>query len=150
MQRDLHVTGMLDYLYLMDIENLRKRFWSKIYPAFGCWIWIGNTDGRYGTLSTFHGASGIKAHIVSWIIHYGPIPEGKKLLHQCDHTLCVRPEHLRLGTQKENIQDMVRKNRINPKVFLNLRPGARGYHGAGPKSNEEIKHEQGISVGSSR
>ena len=51
------------------------------------------------------------AHRVSWELHYGPIPAGRQVLHHCDTTQCVRPAHLFLGTQADNVADMIRKGR---------------------------------------
>ncbi|HEY5411321.1 MAG TPA: HNH endonuclease [Caulobacteraceae bacterium] len=47
----------------------------------------------------------------SWIIHFGPIPDGMEVLHWCDVACCVRPTHLWLGTQSDNIRDCVSKGR---------------------------------------
>lgn len=53
----------------------------------------------------------LKAHRVSWEIHYGPIPEGAVVMHSCDNPPCCNPSHLRLGTQRENLADMREKSR---------------------------------------
>jgi len=56
--------------------------------------------------------AGIKGtHRVSWELHYGPIPKGMSVLHKCDNPPCVRPDHLFLGTQQDNLQDMRNKGR---------------------------------------
>lgn len=79
-------------------------------PNTGCWVWTGPVaPNGYGT----HGTD--KAHRVSYRIHNGPIPSGMWVLHSCDNRWCVSPHHLRLGTRRENIDDMVarRRNRVS-------------------------------------
>lgn len=82
----------------------------KVDAATGCWVWqrVKNNAG-YGQLRYIDGPR--LAHRVSWIVHRGPIPGGIQVLHKCDVKLCVNPSHLFLGTQKENLRDMVRKDR---------------------------------------
>jgi len=58
------------------------------------------------------GVSVALAHRVSWEIHFGRIPEGMVVCHACDVTSCCRPNHLFLGTQKNNSQDAVQKHRM--------------------------------------
>jgi len=78
--------------------------------ASGCWIWQGsrNTSG-YGCLT--HRYKNYRAHRFSWIIYRGEIPSGMWVLHHCDNPLCVRPDHLFLGTAADNTADMVKKGR---------------------------------------
>lgn len=90
-----------------------KRFWNKIRVTKGCWLWTGCTRGskEYGAIR--FKSKLYRAHRFSWIIHYGPIPEGILVLHTCDNPLCVNPNHLFLGTHEDNIEDCKNKGRLN-------------------------------------
>lgn len=100
--------------------TLEKRFWAKVpeKPSQGCWEFSAiGTDG-YGQLWVGPVAIGSlrantqqKASRVSWQLHYGDIPEGLKVLHDCDNPKCVRPDHLFLGTAQDNSDDMRIKGR---------------------------------------
>lgn len=102
------------------------RFWCNVNKnaEHGCWLWTGkvNHDG-YGFLSINlqKGKRERFAHRVSWLLSGGEIPHGKIVLHCCDvkysrsditNRRCVNPEHLRLGTQAENVTDCVSSGRI--------------------------------------
>jgi hypothetical protein len=79
-------------------------------PMSGCWLWTNalNLDG-YGK---FHfELKRSSAHRASWEIHRGPIPNGLQVLHKCDVPCCVNPDHLFLGTPKDNAQDCIKKGR---------------------------------------
>lgn len=75
-----------------------------------CWLWTGGKFRRgYGAF-WFSSKLG-KAHRYSYILKYGPIDSKILVLHKCDNPSCVRPSHLFLGTNKDNMVDMVRKDR---------------------------------------
>lgn len=95
---------------------LADRFWAKVTKGPGCWLWTGCTSrGGYGYLSRGgRGGGNERAHRISWEINYGPIPAGQIVLHRCDTPSCVRPDHLRLGTQADNVADMIEKGRGKP------------------------------------
>jgi hypothetical protein len=126
-----------------ELEPVHLRFWKYVTRMDDamCWIWTGAVDNHgYGKIS-LGGRSlrtNLKAHRVSYEMANGPIPEGLGILHVCDTPGCVNPKHLYPGTQKDNARDMSKRGRLNPISILNLRPGAEGFHGAGPKSNKEM------------
>lgn len=91
---------------------LISRFEESIMPVpeSGCWLWLRglNTTG-YGVIKV--GGRDEKAHRASWEIYKGPIPRGSKVLHRCDVRSCVNPAHLFLGSQADNVRDMMAKGR---------------------------------------
>lgn len=91
--------------------SVEERFWSKVKKerAKGCWNWTaGQIGDGYGE---FHAFGERRAHRVSWVLHFEEIPPGLSVLHKCDNPLCIRPDHLFLGTQQDNMTDMVNKGR---------------------------------------
>jgi hypothetical protein len=93
-------------------KPLADRFWAKVNKTDSCWLWTGYTHRQgYGRM---WGRGRLElAHRVSWELHFGPVPIGMCVLHQCDCCGCVRPSHLFLGTQTDNIHDMEAKGRAN-------------------------------------
>ena len=88
-------------------------FWARVRKSDGCWLWTGSSGpNRYGEVRLNGRRMG--AHRMAWILAYGAIPDGISVLHHCDNPPCVRPDHLFLGTDNDNIQDMIRKGRNRP------------------------------------
>ncbi len=95
-------------------ESDLKRFWPKVERSDGCWLWkAGKNLQGYGMICMKkHGMTHLSAHKFSWLLHHGPIPIGLCVLHKCDTPACVNPDHLWLGTHKDNSEDMVIKGRV--------------------------------------
>jgi hypothetical protein len=102
--------------------TVEDRFWKYVQKGDGCWLWTGSKNSNgYGQISARHlGNSPLHAHRLSWVIHFGEVPQGIEVCHNCDATypvgdityrLCVRPDHLWLGTHVENLADMHAKGR---------------------------------------
>lgn len=90
------------------------RFNKKFIKSNKCWEWIGAKDSSgYGRFWT--GKKNTGAHQYSYTITKGTIPNKMVVMHTCDNSLCVNPEHLNIGTQKDNIQDMYIKSRNRKK-----------------------------------
>ena len=88
----------------------QSRFWELAEKSEGCWTWHGTLNGHgYGQFYMQH--KRFPAHRASWLLSFGDIPEGLFVLHRCDNPLCVRPDHLFLGTHKDNMRDMQNKGR---------------------------------------
>jgi hypothetical protein len=97
-------------------EPLVVRFWMFVdkKEADDCWNWTGNIQsngyGRFSVGSKEDGSDG--AHRVSWrLANNQDIPKGMHIMHKCDNPSCVNPNHLTIGTAKQNTQDMIRKGR---------------------------------------
>lgn len=92
-----------------------ERFWSHVEKTDGCWNWTSARSkcGKgYGVFNANDKSLG--AHRVSFEIANGPIPSGLHVLHSCDNKICVRPDHLHLGTHKQNMEEAAERNRFNP------------------------------------
>lgn len=98
-------------------EGRKRAFMARVEfePNTGCLLWSGAPGaGGYGVV----GIDGryYKAHRVSWAIHHGVMPPSDmKVCHSCDTPPCVNPDHLWLGTQADNVADMMAKHRNGQK-----------------------------------
>lgn len=89
---------------------LTIKFLSRIEKGEDCWMWTGTkAPTGYGCL-TFSKKIRL-AHRLSWELYHGQIPGGLFVLHKCDNRICVNPNHLFLGTQRDNMLDMIKKGR---------------------------------------
>ena len=91
---------------------IAKRFWAKVEKSDGCWLWSAArlTANGYG-ISSIRGRS-VVAHRIAWELATGEAPPADlDVCHKCDVRNCVRPDHLFLGTRRENVQDMIEKGR---------------------------------------
>ena len=95
----------------MAIRNDPTRLWSRAEPVGDCLVWQGaRAWGGYGLLM-WNGERRRRAHRVAYELTHGPIPIGLHVLHRCDNPPCIRPEHLFLGTQTDNMYDRIAKGR---------------------------------------
>jgi hypothetical protein len=85
-------------------------------PNTGCWLWLGVINRKgYGVIQLKVKSKpkrpSVLAHRYSYAMNKGAIPDGLFVCHSCDQRSCINPDHLFLGTAKDNQQDMARKGR---------------------------------------
>jgi hypothetical protein len=110
---------ILTLLTAHEIASLSKRLWRMVdvSPGHGpynnCWVWkasvSGNKKNPYGNFTIKHQV--YKAHRIVYQLKHGILPKGIQVLHKCDLGVCVRPDHLFVGNQSDNMLDMHKKNR---------------------------------------
>lgn len=105
----------------MRARPVEERLWEKVAKSDTCWLWTGAKcgGGRGGYGSIRIGRSTKKAHRVAWELTNGPVPEGMKLDHICHNRACVRPDHLRVVTHKQNLENV-------SGAYVTNRSGIRG------------------------
>lgn len=96
--------------------NTTERFFKHVSKTDTCWLWMGaKRGGGYGEFRIGSYKDGTRkmvvAHRFSWELHNGAIPKEMQVCHNCDVRNCVNPDHLFLGTQVDNMQDMHSKGR---------------------------------------
>lgn len=125
----------------MKQERDVARFMAKVEKrSDGCWLWSGAKDrkgyGRFSVGNSWHEDgrrrnSMVAAHRFSYELENGPIPQGPGfhgycVLHRCDNPSCVRPDHLFIGTNADNVRDMDNKGRrVNAQKKGDLHPSAK-------------------------
>lgn len=97
---------------------MTKDIFSNYYspePMSGCWIWVNSRDkngyGQFGKPVRTKNGSSRKAHRISWMLYNQGIDDGFLVCHHCDNPSCVNPDHLFVGSQKQNLADCSRKGR---------------------------------------
>ncbi len=93
----------------MLTEKDLERFWKYVEKTDTCWNWKASVN-TYGYGCFWWNRKQHQSHRISWMIKYG-LNSTMLLLHSCDNARCVNPEHLREGTQSDNIKDKVSRIR---------------------------------------
>ena len=103
----------------MEISSKQiRRFWFYVDKKGSdeCWPWLSaKTSKGYGLVTITTPSSLAKqhyAHRIAYILEKGPIPSGMQILHKCDNPCCVNPNHLSVGTVKQNLIEAYERNRI--------------------------------------
>lgn len=107
------------------MKTIKERFWSKVDKSNldGCWIWKASLSGQngYGFFRIGKKEGCTTAHRFSYTLDKGIIPEGMLVCHSCDKPTCVNPNHLFLGTHRDNAIDRQNKGRGSAPRKLTLK-----------------------------
>lgn len=132
-------------------KDPQTRFWERVVKSPGCWDWTGPVkNGKYGHI--YVDGKNISVHRYSFELNVGPIANNLFVLHKCDNTVCVNPEHLFLGTHNENMSDKVSKFRQpcgelhwNSRLSSAIIDDIRELYGMGIYLQKELAEKFGIS-----
>lgn len=94
--------------------RLEENFEKFVIRKNGCWGWKGKFQKGYPQMTCRKSLGANLGHRASWLIHKGEIPKGISVLHKCDNPSCTNIDHLFLGTNEDNVNDMISKKR-NPR-----------------------------------
>lgn len=98
-------------------KKLEDKLRNYIRKTDRCWIWTGDKySSGYGRITIGAGVQ-VRAHRFMYEQRFGKIPDGLFALHKCDVRTCVNPEHIFIGTKKDNMQDCISKGRHKYKTL---------------------------------
>lgn len=91
-------------------KSLKDRLRAGCFKTGECWVWNKSVaSSGYGQIRLNY--KNLRANRASYMVFKGEIPDGMVIRHTCDNKLCINPEHLILGSCKQNSQDMVERDR---------------------------------------
>lgn len=95
---------------ILNAVEIARKFWSHVDKSGDCWLWTRSLNHGYGQI-WINGKRWIASRL-SWTLTMGSIPTSRLMVcHLCDNPVCVRPSHLFLADQRDNLSDMREKNR---------------------------------------
>lgn len=114
-------------------QSVDHAFQLYAQPEGECIVWTGSTRAGYGRVSTPQGRR--QAHRVSYERSVGPVPEGMEIDHICFNKACIKPQHLRPVTRKQNMEH-------KPGAYANSQSGVRGVHPYKGRWKGEVNHNK--------
>jgi hypothetical protein len=102
--------------------SLQQRIETQTEITDTCWIWRGYANGSKSNLRGKVSRKGRQVSVTRlvWELTYGSIPLGLNVLHTCDVTLCIRPSHLFLGTQQDNVDDILISKVVRRRIWIHI------------------------------
>lgn len=103
---------------------------ERLPGADACWLWRGALNRHGYGRAVIDGVVWL-AHRYAYLLDTGKSPGDLKVCHRCDTPACIRPQHLFLGTQADNVSDMIRKGRarhatrLSPEQVIAIRADTR-------------------------
>lgn len=91
-------------------KTIHERFFDKVDKTDACWIWKGSKNQKNYGMFVYKGRVHM-AHRVAYMEWKGEIPDGRLVCHTCDNPSCVNPDHLFVGSNQDNMDDMKAKGR---------------------------------------
>lgn len=120
-----------------------ERYWAKVQKGSGCWRWTSTLDkDGYGVLTV--DSRKRKAHRLALELR-GVDVQGKVVRHSCDNPPCVNPDHLLVGSQQDNVNDKVLRNRNPSKLSSEQVKEIRAKYGAGGVTLEALGKAYGVT-----
>lgn len=115
----------------MEKRTAADRFWQKVAKTETCWLWTGSDNGKgYGQF--WDGSRKVRVHRYAYEQLVGEIPVGLQVDHLCHNRRCVNPEHLRLATNAQNMENL---------SVVTAKSGYRGVHRKGSKWLAVVKRD---------
>lgn len=124
-------------------EEVVSAFWGYVKKTKTCWLWKGERVNS-GAGRMYWGRH-ILAHRLSYAIHHGSVPDGMCVCHTCDVPYCVNPDHLFIGSQRDNMADMARKCRGNHRLTISDVAHIRKSYRSGELNQTELARKYGVA-----
>jgi hypothetical protein len=129
-------------------------FWASLDKSGECWEWQGSRTTGYGGgygIAPVNDYGSNQAHRVAYLIAYGPIPPKMVVRHRCDNKACCNPDHLELGTHRDNAIDVyVREQPSAARLTIAAVQDIRAQREAGTATVTELAAKYKVSVNTIR